>query len=143
MKRSELTKLPVALFAVPPAAPKPVAAAHLRFERVAAEWQQTRHDDIAAAERAAEVAMADAVRSRVDSAKSGDGKEVPDLDQVERESAAKIAVLRAKSEVLAVAVDESGNELATEIAEHRHEWLAQLASERLTASATERLAADA
>ncbi len=116
---------------VPSVAPKPVAEAKARFDKLSAELQavtqrwdravRSRQDDIAAANRAQATARMEGTKSAFTPGK------------VEQ----NLAKLKAEREVLLEAVDMSGNQLIAACEEHRDEWLAML--NKIDEDATERL----
>jgi hypothetical protein len=118
------TKSPIASFNVPPHPPPAAAAAIENFNRVADDWGRTR-GEIADAKEAAQHAKAEAKAAVTEGAKSGKPSRI-NVVAVEQEHAAKIAGLEAKAEAQAVAVDETGNEMAIAIAENRAAWLTTL-----------------
>jgi hypothetical protein len=119
------TKTPVASMSLPPHPPKgDLTKAIANFERVADSWAEVR-GEISDAKEAAEQAKAKAKAEIVEAAKSGKQTDVS-IPAIEAEHAEKLAELEAREQALRVAVDETGNEMALQIAEHRTEWLAGL-----------------
>lgn len=126
MQDRSTSRTPIAAFALPPHAPADVATAVAAFDRVADQYAATKGeiDDV---QDAAKQALADAKRAVVDAAKAGKPSKVQTV-KVEADAAAKIDDLQAKVAALAVAVDETGNDLAVAVAASKTEWIATLAS---------------
>jgi hypothetical protein len=126
------SRLPIASFTIPPAAPAPVAEAYAHFDRVAEAYGRLRGDlddakaELVAAARGSVRAAADAIAA---------GKPLKDPDKPRRDAEAKIANLQRQAEAASIAVDEAGNEFADAIAEHRGEWLEELAAAEQDAAA--------
>jgi hypothetical protein len=118
------TRLPVAAFSLPPNPPKgELTEAIQAFERVAESWGALR-GEIADTKEEAERAKIEA-RAATEAALAGKETKVS-VVAVEQEFAAKIAELEGKEEALRQAVDESGNAMALQIAEHKSAWIARL-----------------
>lgn len=125
-------------YAIPPHAPKAVAAADERFCAAADRYGQVL-GEIADLEEERAQAIADAKRAAVDAALAGGAVATVGATTAEREYDEKLTAKRLEAEALLVAVDELGDLRARAIGEHLDEYLA--AQLKIEQDAATRLAA--
>jgi hypothetical protein len=139
--KSSASKNPIAAYSIPSQAPPAVARAYETFNRVGDTWAATLVE-LEEARASQKAAVAEAQRSVIDAAKAGKSSR-RDPVAVAEECEAKINDLIAKRAALAVAVDETGNDLAIAISQSKSEWIESLETFREEASARfERALAD-
>jgi hypothetical protein len=131
---------PIAAFTLAPHAPKVVAEAYAVFDSIAEEYGGLLGEIADQAELAA-VDSAKA-RSEAAAARIAGEKSARDPAKVEAEHAAKAAELASGLNVLKLAVDRSGNDLADACAAAREDWISELgvAREKATARLAKALA---
>ena len=122
--RRHSSKWPINAYNIPPHPPAAVWDAYAHFDRLGHEFGRLR-GELRNAEGEVREAHAKDVRRIADAAAAG--KTVTDQSKHQDQARKKVATLEQKIEGTALAVDEAGNTLAKAIAQHRDDWLAELA----------------
>jgi hypothetical protein len=121
--KPQLSRAPIAAYAIAPHAPAAVAEAHATFDKLGLKWAEVLGEVRDAKEAVLEAKAADILAAAV---AYEAGEEPKALGELEQAANAKLKTLEDRVAGLSKAVDEAGNKLAYLIAEHSADYRASL-----------------